>query len=138
MANALYDKAREAFLNADIDWLADTIKAVLVDTGAYVVNLAADDYLSDIPVGARVATSNALTGKTSTAGVADSDDFTFPSGYTMPAPTAEALVVYKDTGADATSALIAYIDTTTGLPILPNGADIVAAVNDGANKLFKL
>ena len=32
MANKLYDKAREAFLKGDIDWLNDTVKVVLVDT----------------------------------------------------------------------------------------------------------
>lgn len=31
MASALYDKAREAFLNGDLDWLNDTIKVILVN-----------------------------------------------------------------------------------------------------------
>lgn len=138
MANSLFDKGREAFLNADVDWLVDSIKCVLVDTGSYVVDLANHDFLNDIPVGARVAISQALSGKTSTAGVADSNDVTFPAGYTMPAPTGEAVVVFKDTGSEATSILIAYIDTATGLPITPNGADFVAVINDGPNKLFRL
>jgi hypothetical protein len=46
MANALYDKAREAFLNGDLDWTNDTIKVVLldilVDGYEYAVDLTTD------------------------------------------------------------------------------------------------
>ena len=35
MSNTLYDLGRQAFLDGDIDWSADTIKAALVDTGTY-------------------------------------------------------------------------------------------------------
>lgn len=137
--NALFDKGRQAFAEAQINWLTDTIKAILIDTGAYAVDLATHDFLNDIPVGARVATSNPLTGKTTTNGVLDADDITFPAGYTMPAPTGEAIVIVKDPGSgDANVRLIAWIDTATGLPITPNGADFVAVVNDGPNKLAKL
>lgn len=48
MANALYDKAREAFLKGDIDWLNDTIKVMLVDTADYTVDLASHDSLDDV------------------------------------------------------------------------------------------
>lgn len=135
MANALYDKGREKFLNADIDWLVDNIKTVLVDTGAYTVNLATHEFLSDIAAGARIATSGNLTAKTSTAGVADADDIVFTA---VTGVNCEALVLYKDTGVAATSPLIAYIDTATGLPVLPNGGNIKVVWDNGANKIFKL
>ena len=57
MANALYDKGRQGFLEGSIDWDTDTIKVVLIDTADYTVNLATHQYLSDIPAAARVATS---------------------------------------------------------------------------------
>ncbi|MDX1951505.1 MAG: hypothetical protein SFY81_04935 [Verrucomicrobiota bacterium] len=133
--NALYDKAREAFLGADIDWLADNIKAILIDTGAYTVNLATHQFLSDIPAGVRIATSGNLSGKTSTAGVADADDVTFTS---VSGVQSEAVALYQDTGNAATSRLICYIDTATGLPITPNGANITVTWDNGANKIFKL
>lgn len=135
MANALYDTGRAAFLLGDIDWVADNIKVVLVDAADYTVNLATHDFLDDIPVGARVATSANLTGKTATAGVADSADpvFTGAAG-----DLSEALVIYKDTGSAATSQLIAYIDTATGLPVQPNSGDINVAWDNGANRIFKL
>ena len=135
MANALFDRGREAFLTGGINWSADSIKAVLVDTGAYTVNLATHQFLSDIAAGARVATSANLSAKTVAAGVADAADslFTAVSG-----PSVEAVVLYKDTGTAGTSALIAYIDTASGLPVTPNGGDITVAWDNGANKIFKL
>lgn len=135
MANALYDTGRAAFLLGDIDWVADTIKAVLVDAADYTVNLATHQFLSDIPAPARVATSAAFTGKTATAGVADADDIVFSA---VTGDQAEALVIYRDSGSAATSQLIAYIDTATGLPVLPNSGDINVVWASTGSKIFKL
>ncbi len=134
MANALYDSGRNAFLTGDIDWVADTIKVVLVDAADYTVNLSTHDFLDDVAAGARVATAT-LASKTATAGVADAADTTFP---TVSGDVSEALVIYKDSGVEATSQLIAYIDTATGLAVTPNGGDIVVQWDSGANKIFKL
>nr|WP_308194022.1 hypothetical protein [Mycolicibacterium neoaurum] len=135
MMNALYDKGREGFLDGSINWTSDNIKAVLVDTGAYTVALGSNQFLSDIPSGARISTSANLSGKTATGGVADANDVTFTS---VSGATVEAVVLYKDTGSAATSRLIAYIDTGSGLPITPNGGDIATAWSNGSNKIFKL
>ncbi len=135
MANALYDKGRQRFLEGAISWLNDTIKVLLVDTGLYTVNLAAHEFLSDVPSGARVGAAQTLAGKTSTGGVADANDVTF---NTVTGNSVEALVIYKDTGVETSSPLIAYIDTATGLPITPNGGNINVVWDNGANKIFKL
>lgn len=135
MANALYDKARQKFLAGELDWDADTIKVVLVDTATYTVDLASDEFLSAIPADERVATSSALTNKSTTAGVADADDITFSEVMGDPC---EALVIFKDTGDPDTSPLIAYIDVATGLPVTPNGGDINVTWDSGPNKIFKL
>lgn len=136
MANGLYDKGREGFLDGSIDWDTDAIKVVLVDTAAYTVNLATHQFLSDIPVGARIATSGNLANKTVTAGVADADDVEFSA---VTGATIEAIVIYKDTGNAATSRLIAYLDTvTSGLPITPNGGNILFRWSNDASKIFKL
>lgn len=135
MSNALYDKGREGFLDGSIDWDSNNIKVVLVDTGAYTVNLATHQFLSDIASGARIATSSNLTTKTVTAGVADADDVTLTA---VTGTSVEALVLYQDTGTPSTSRLIAYIDTATGLPVTPNGGDISIAWDNGVNKIFKL
>ena len=135
MANALYDAGREAFLGADIDWLVDNIKAILVDTAAYTVDLATHNALDDVAVGARIATSANFSAKTSTGGVADAADLTFTL---VTGATCEALVIYKDTGVEATSLLIAYIDTATGLPVAPGGGNITVTWDNTGNKIFKL
>lgn len=133
MANALYDLGRQGFLDGSIDWDTDTIKACLVDTGTYTVNLSTHEFLSDLS--GIVATSGALSSKTVAAGVADAADVTFTA---VTGASVEAIVLYKDTGVAGTSRLIAYIDTATGLPVTPNGGDISVAWDNGSNKIFKL
>ena len=91
--------------------------------------------MADVPAGARVATSGAMT-CTSSAGVADASDVTLSS---VSGDQSEALVIYKHTGVESTSTLIAYMDTVSaGLPVTPNGGDITIVWDDGANKIFKL
>lgn len=136
MANALYDAGREGFLGGDVDWDADTINCILVDTAAYTVNLAVHDFLDDVPVGARVGSAVTLTLKTKTAGVADAADISF-TGLSS-APSIEALVIYKSTGVETTSRLIAYIDTATGLPVAAGATQVDVAWDNGANRIFKL
>ena len=135
MANALYDNGRKSFLAGELDWDADVIKTLLVDTALYAVDLANHDFLDDIPVGARVSTGPALTGKTTVAGVADAADTTHPA---VSGATIEAVVIYEEEATEGTSRLIAYIDSATGLPVTPNGGDITIQWDVGVNKIFKL
>jgi hypothetical protein len=135
MASGLYDSGRAAFLGADIDWATDTIKAILIDNTIYGVSLANDNALDDIPSGAKIATSTALTGKSVTAGVADAADITF-STVTGSNPVT-AIVLFKDTGVASTSPLIAYIDTSLA-PVSPNGSDITVVWDNADNRIFRL
>ncbi len=143
MANALYDLGREAFLGADIDWDANTIKLGLIDNADYTVNLATHDFFNDVaadltPSGgtdALVAVSGAFANKTKTNGVADADDVTLTA---VSGDVSESIIIFQDSGAVATSRLIAYIDTATGLPVTPNGGDITVQWDNGANKIYKL
>jgi hypothetical protein len=135
MANALYAKAKKAFLDADIDLLADNIKVCLIDAADYTVDLTNHDFLDDVAGAAIVATSGNLAGKSTTGGVFDADDVTFTAVTGDPC---EALIIYKDSGAAATSNLIAYIDTATGLPVTPAGTDIPVVWSSGASKIFAL
>lgn len=135
MANALFAKGREAFLNADIDWLVDDIRCILIDSADYTVNLATHDFLNDVPAIARVAVSGSLTGKSSTDGVANAGAVTFT---TVTGDQSEALIIYKHTGVESTSNLIAWIDTATGLPITPSGSNITITWDTGSSKIFKL
>lgn len=135
MANTLYDYCRQRFLEAQINWMTDTIKVLLVSTSAYTPQTAVHQHLADIPISARIAGPVTLTAKATTGGAADAADCTFTS---VSGATINAIVIYKDTGTEATSPLIAYIDTATGLPITPNGGDIIATWDNGVNKIFRV
>lgn len=135
MANTLFDAARQRFLEAQINWMTDTIKCILVDTGAYTPQTGVHQYLADISASARIAGPVTLTSKSTSGGAADAADVTFTS---VSGASIEAIVIYADTGSEATSPLIAYIDTATGLPITPNGGDIIVTWDNGTNKIFKV
>lgn len=135
MANTLYDYCRQRFLEAQINWMTDTVKVILVSTSAYTPQTAVHQHLADIPVSGRIAGPVTLTAKATTSGAADAADCTFTS---VSGATINAIVIYKDTGTEATSPLIAYIDTATGLPITPNGGDIIVTWDNGINKIFRV
>lgn len=134
MANVLYQLGRQAFLEADLDWTGQDMRVVLVDTADYTFSQT-HQFLSDVPGAARVAVSGALAGKTATNGTADANDVTFTS---VTGDQSEALIIYQHTGVDATSRLVAYIDTATGFPITPNGGNITVVWDSGANRIFTL
>ncbi|WP_061290734.1 hypothetical protein [Herbidospora cretacea] len=137
MANTLYDKGREKFLTGALSWSSDNIKVYLVR--GYTPNTSTHEFVSDVTGGGGgtiVATSANLSSKTTTAGVADAADETYSS--VSAGASCAHLVIAKDTGSAATSPLIGYIDTGTGLPVTPNGADIAIVWDSGSNKIFKL
>lgn len=131
MASVIYPIAKKAFLDADIDLLVDTIRAVLIDTGTYTYS-AAHDFYNDLS-GVVGSESGAFASKTTTGGVFDAADITFTA---VSGATAEAIVIFQDTGNAATDRLIAYIDSATGLPVTPNSGDINITWN--ASGIFAL
>ena len=133
MANALYPKAKESFINGHINMSANTITIALVDTGVYTYS-GSHQFRSDVSNSAVIA-STTLSNKTIASGVFDADDATFTS---VTGANCEALLIFQDTGVQSTSRLIAYVDSATGLPILPNGGDITVVFSSGASKIFAL
>ena len=133
MANALYSKAKESFLNGSINMVANTITIALVDTGVYTYS-ATHQFRNEVSNSA-VISSTTLANKTIANGIFDADDATFSS---VTGANCEALLIFQDTGIQTTSRLIAYIDSATGLPILPNGGDISVAFSSGSSKIFAL
>jgi hypothetical protein len=137
MANALYVAFRNGVLGSHatrVDLDADTIKAALIDHGTDTPAPTTDDFYNDISAGLVGALSSALTGKTIgtvAAGVFDADNVTFTA---VSGNSVESVNLLKDTGSGATSDLIAYWDTGTGLPVTPNGGDITVTWN--ASGLF--
>ena len=139
MANALYDAGREGFLDGSINWSTGDIRAILIHNSAggtsYSPTLGTDKFLSSVAAGARVAVSSSFSSKTVTGGIADAADVTFTA---VSGVQVDAILIYQHTGADATARLIAWIDTATGLPIVPNGGDITVRWANTTNKIFKL
>lgn len=136
MATGLYDLGREGILNAAVNWASDDVRIIFHDNADDTAVLATDDFLDDVAAAARVAVSAAsIQNKTSTSGVADGDDITIAS---VSGDQFEAIILYKHTGTDGTSRLIAFIDNYTGLPCTPNGGNITVSWPNDANKIFKL
>jgi len=128
----LYPSGKERFLSGQLNWLTDPVVAVLVGTQYYTYS-DAHATLLDLPLTARIAVTGTLTGRTATLGVADADDASFGS---VIGNMGNAIILCTDTGTDATSALIAYLDTGGGVPVNPDGSVISIAWSNGANKIF--
>lgn len=125
MANVMYPAAKAAILGGEIDFLSDDIMVAYIDTNDVSYN-AAHEFLDDVSTGV-VGTPTALTGKSVTAGVFDSDDVVVDD---VSGDQFEAVILFKDTGSAATSPLIMWYDTgVTGLAMTPNGGDITALPN---------
>lgn len=133
MANALYPKWKEALISGGANSaLTGTVKVALVDTGTYTYS-AAHEFLTSLTGVVGTAQTIGAT-KTYTNGVFDGADVTFTA---VTGNSAEALVLYIDTGTAGTSRLVAYLDTSvTGLPVTPNGGDINLTFN--ASGIFAL
>lgn len=142
MANALFNPGREGFLDGSIDWDTAVIKVALVR--GYTFS-AAHKFVSDVTGASGVlhATSAALTSKTVTNGTADAADFTL-TGVASNASNHYWLIFQASAvtgGADVAATaqrLIAYIDTGTNIPVVPNGGDVTMAFDNGTNKIFTL
>lgn len=135
MASVVFASAKAKFLTAGLNLSTLNLKAVLIDTGAYTFS-AAHDFLDDVAVGARIATSGNLASKTTTGGVFDAADVNI-AGVT--GATVEAIIIYNDTGTASTSDLICYIDAaSSGLPYTPNSGAVDIVWDSGANKIFSI
>ena len=133
--NTLYPLAREKYLTGVLDWSSDDIKVALLDN-TYTYS-GTDEFLDDLT--GIVATSGNLTGKTTTGGVADANDVTFPA--VALGDTIVSVVIYRDTGTAATSDLIAFMGTSaSGVAIsrITDGNDIVLRWSNAATRIFRL
>ena len=112
MANAIYAKALNSFINGEINWTSDSILTILINTELYTVDIGNHQWLSDIPAGARVAIAE-LTNET---------DVIFPA---VSGAICSAIAFVKITGNEKTSNLLLYFDTAIGLPVIPNGGNVI-------------
>ena len=130
----MFGLGRQHFANGDISWPSANIKFVFAST-TYTPSINTDEFLSDVPGGAVVATSGNLASKTNVLGTVDAADVTVTA---VSGSQISYVVIYKDTGTGSTSPLILLIDTATNLPVTPNGGDITVQWDNGSNKIFTL
>lgn len=136
MANALTDIYRNnvlgenSFANVQLD--ADTIKPMFVDIADDTPSVADQD-IADIlsagrvPAIASCPTLGSKTLGTVGVGVFDAADAVFTA---LTGDQVERLILFKDTGTEGTSILIAIYDTfTSGMPLTPNGGDVTVQWN---------
>lgn len=123
MTAAIYPKYKQAAMSngANADLIAGNVKAILVDLADYTYS-PTHEFLSDVPAAARVDISNNLTGKSVTDGTFDFDNFTWDA---VTGDESEAIILFVDTGVEATSRLVHFTDeAVSGLPVTPNSGDI--------------
>jgi hypothetical protein len=142
MANAIYPIFKTALMTAaanvslNVNTSVDGPYVSIIDTNAVAFSNAHDFY--DDVLAANVGTSQNITNPT----VGSVSQGTFHgTNVTFTAVTgaqSEALIIYRhNSGANTTWRLVCYLDTNvTGLPVTPNGGDIVVAWN--ASGIFTL
>lgn len=123
MGDVWYDKALTELGKGNIDLLNDTIKWAALTSG-YTFSQT-HQFVSDLGANI-VGRSNSLGTKTMGSvaeGVFDAADSLFSA---LTGSTVTQLVMYKDTGNDATSNLLLQVTSAkyTGLPFTPTGADV--------------
>lgn len=128
MANQLYPQGAAHILgkSTKADMIGDTIKILFY---ASTFN-SAHEFVGDLTGASIIARSSALAGKTSTNGVFAANNLTVTA---VSGSAFSAVVLYKDTGADGTSPLIAWFDITT---FTPTGGDVSVVFN--ASGLFSI
>ena len=128
MADAFYDQYRNSIFGLQVHTFADldtdNIKLILYDEGADALDLTDQD-LTDILAGARIDTSANVAGATVGTAAVGAFDHTNETFVGVTGLQFESLTYYKDSGAEATSPLLANIDSATGLPMTPSGSDII-------------
>jgi hypothetical protein len=115
-------------------------------SGGWVVKLDADQFLSDIPSGARSVLSGAAGSKTFTPGatgmIFDTADVTFTAVAAFAsAQPAKAFALLEDTGTSTTSRLVSFSDRKadgSAFSVTPNTGDINLQTSDATNGVFRL
>lgn len=163
MANAIFDIARKKFALNELKWDATpfagaTMVAMLYDT------TPADGQGSTVNMSTLLTTAESLTGfdlsnltvnnsgghlrgKTTmtgltveTNGACNAPQVTFSSVTSTPGNSATGiLIVAVDASNDPADCIpVVWIDSATGLPITPNGGNIIVTWDTGVNKIFRL
>lgn len=105
MQSQLYPYARELFATAQLNWTTGVWRGLLLPI-SYVPNFN-NQFLSSITQGVRVMISEEITGKTATNGICSGNHVKFPLLFDN--RFISQAIIFRDTGDEATSPLVAYI-----------------------------
>lgn len=138
MANALYPIWKQEVMQATANTsLGGTVKQTFADiTSAYTYN-AADTFATALGANdnPNYGATTSLASKTFANGTFDAADTTTTA--LSGANDLGAIVLYVDSGAEATSRLVLYLDQSiTGMPFTPSGGDVTVQWN--ASGIFTL
>lgn len=131
MADGVYDEFRNGILgngtHAQPDLDTNDIRVGLRDEGVTAINLTTQVDLADV-TSAHVDVTDALAGKTVGTAGTGAFDHTDETITAVSGATVESLDYFDyATATDATSPLMWNIDGWTGLPLTPNGGDVILA-----------
>ncbi|NOT42365.1 MAG: hypothetical protein HOP13_17965 [Alphaproteobacteria bacterium] len=138
MANALYPIWKQEVMQAAANTsLGGTVKQTFADiTSAYTYN-AAHDFVDDLSTfdNPNYGAATTLSSKTFANGTFDAADTATAS--LSGAADLGAIILYVDSGAEASSRLVLYLDASiTGMPFTPSGGDVTVQWN--ASGIFTL
>lgn len=133
MATFMYNSARGKFANKQLDWDdASVIKAALV--GAAYSPLRTHNFVSDLT--SIVARSGEMTTKVNTSGICKGDIPEFSA--LLSATEIVGLVIYIDTGSDATSQLLYYSSDGPGFPFTAAGLNYFVGYDQANGGFFEV
>ena len=137
MPKFLFDSGRDGFLVGSVNWVTGTVVPYIISS--YNFNASQNVFLSDIPQTGNMwkARGTYLASRGHIAGIATAASYALIAAVgSGGAATAHAVILVNETGASQTSLLITYDDTLTGVPFVPNGADV--QVDWNAAGIFQL
>ncbi len=138
MANALYPIWKQEVMQATANTsLGGTVKQTFVDITSGYTYSSAHDFADDLGANdnPNYGAATSLASKTFASGTFDAAD-TATTALTG-ANDVGAIVLYVDSGVEATSRLVLYLDTSiTGMPFTPSGGDVTVQWN--ASGIFTL
>lgn len=121
MESSIFPLARAQLEAGTFDWTAGTIRAVMLPPG--VVIDYTEEYLQDIPAGSRIAISADIEERAVNGGWFAGNPVSF--GVVLDTRLVSQVVLFLDTGNEATSLLIAHLgdDGIIGDPFAPMGVE---------------
>lgn len=136
MSSQLYPSAREKFLTAQLNWTSGVYRAILLPE-SYTPNFD-NEFFSEVFAGVRLAVSDPISARTATDGYANCASVRF--GVLVDSRKAAKMIIFRDSGIEATSDLVAFIDTEglQGAPLDLIGFEYFYTPNSIDGGIFRL